>query len=138
MTKMATNESRHRPTSLLEERGSFLALQRRQTRFVGEASQIVFRAMGVLARQQADALQAMFSELGDTPRPVPGEEGEARPPRDLQDQCLRVALHAFVSQMKLGLESATAINAAALDLLEDRVLAATRSPDREGAEAGDR
>jgi hypothetical protein len=108
--------------SMLGERNSLLVLQRHQAKFVTEASQIVFHAMGVLARQQAEALHRMFAELPAAPGPD-GGAGNVHALGDLRDECLRVSLHAFVTQMKLGLESAAAINAAALELLEVRVLA---------------
>jgi hypothetical protein len=107
---------------MLGERNALLDLQRRQAQFVAEASQIVFHAMGVLARQQAEALHRLFAELRTGPGPN-GGAGDGHALDDLRDECLRVSLHAFVTQMKLGLESAAAINAAALELLEARVLA---------------
>ena len=105
-------------------------LRRAQARLVAETGRILLRAMGVMARQQTDALHAMLGELADAPRPT-SEDGQSL--AALQDQYLRLSLHAFVAQMQLGLEAAAAVQAATMDLLEGGVLAATRATVDEAA-----
>jgi hypothetical protein len=100
----------------LGERNPLLEMQRRQAQLSTEASRILVDAMGVLARQQADALRAVFDRSGAL------DAGAEPLPTTFQNYCMRMSLHACLAQMRLALEGVAAVNAAALDLLEGLVL----------------
>jgi hypothetical protein len=119
--------------SVIGERHSLLELQRRHARFMAEANQIVLHAMGVLARQQADALHTMLDELARAPA-APSGAANGHAFGDVQQRYLCVSVQAFVAQMKLGLESAAAINSAALSLVQERMLAAAAGGGGQPAE----
>jgi hypothetical protein len=87
MAGMKRDQVRQVLAGLMGERNTLLDLQQRQARFVTEASQLVIHAMGVLARQQADALHGMFTKLADVGKAMPGPRLCRRPSRTIAFGC---------------------------------------------------
>jgi hypothetical protein len=102
-----------------------------------ETGRILLRAAGVLARQQTDALHAMLAELAGLAERRHPAAPDDHPLAALQLRYLRLSLHACIAQMRLGLESAAAVQAAALDLLAAGAPPASRAAVDEVAAAED-